>query len=64
MTSKICAPSIKFRENKINFGDCPINSRRDFQLTLYNESSGLPVLLEAVNISHFRVAPKRLKVEP
>ena len=62
MTAHCNAPELKFRENSINFGECPINGRRDFELSIYNTSSDLSFKIECPSVSYFFCTPSTLKI--
>lgn len=64
MVSRSFCPQIKFRESLVNFGECPINDRRDFYLNVYNNHKNLPLLLSCPNNSHFTTSPTSVKLQP
>lgn len=64
MMARACYPEIKISRQNIQFGECPTNERRDYNLTIKNKNEDLPIDFNFTKVAHFHAVPARGKLLP
>lgn len=64
MMARACYPEIKISRQAISFGDCPLNERRDYNLTIKNKNEDLPLDFNFTKVAQFHAVPARGKLLP
>lgn len=64
MMARACYPDIKISRQQISFGECPVNERRDYNLTIKNKNEDLPIEFNFTKAAHFHAVPARGKLLP
>lgn len=64
LMARACQPDVKINKQNFQFGECPMNERRDMQLTIRNKNSDLPLDFNFSKIANFRAIPGKGKLMP
>lgn len=64
MMARAMYPDIKINKQILNYGECPVNERRDMVLTVKNRNKDLMLDFNFTRVAHFKAVPAKGKLFP
>lgn len=64
MMARAMYPDIKINKQILNYGECPVNERRDMVLTVKNRNKDLMLDFNFTRVAHFKAMPAKGKLFP
>jgi hypothetical protein len=64
LTGRALVPALKVKPDPLQFGECPVNDRRDVVVTLHNAQEDMPLDFSIPRVPHISVEPNSGKLAP